>query len=42
MEQKIESMQIENQAIDEAKAGDVIGLKVKDRVRVGDRAYLIG
>ena len=36
IEQKAESMQINRQAVQEAKKGDSIGLKVRDRVRPGD------
>ncbi len=39
LEQTVDSMQIENQSVSEAKAGDAVGIKVKDRVRVGDRVY---
>ena len=39
--QKINSMQIENQAVDSAKNGDVVGIKVKDRVRHGDKVYKV-
>jgi len=39
-EQKVDSMQIEHKAIKEAKAGQSIGLKVIDRVRIGDKIYL--
>ena len=39
--QTVESMQIDRQDIDSAKAGQDIGLKVKDRVRIGDTVYLI-
>jgi translation elongation factor EF-1alpha len=38
-EQKVDSMQIHNNPVDEAKAGDAIGIKVKDRVREGDQVY---
>lgn len=42
-EQPIESMEIEHESVQEAKAGDSIGLKVEDRVRKGDVVYrLIG
>jgi putative protease len=41
LEQKIDSMQIENESLDEANAGQAVGIKVKDRVRVGDRVFLI-
>ena len=37
--QKIESMEIKHKKIDIAKRGEAIGLKVKDRVREGDRVY---
>lgn len=40
-EQVIESMQIEHEAIEEAKPGDLIGLKVVDRVREGDIVYKV-
>lgn len=39
--QKVDSMQIEHRKISKAKKGDVIGLKVKDRTRIGDQVYLI-
>lgn len=38
-EQTVDSMQIEHESIKEAKAGQSIGLKVKDRVRIGDIVY---
>ena len=40
-EQQIESMQIEHKEVKEAKKGESIGLKVKDRVREGDRVYIV-
>ena len=40
-EENIESMQIDNKAVTEAKAGDLIGIKVKDKTRVGDDVYLV-
>jgi len=40
-EQKIVSMQIEHQAVDSAKTGDAVGIKVKDRVRHGDKIYKV-
>ncbi len=40
-EQKINSMQIENQPVDFAKTGDAVGIKVKDRVRHGDKVYKV-
>ena len=39
---KVDSMQIEHQNIEEAKAGDSIGLKVPEKVRSGDIVYKIG
>lgn len=39
--QKIESMQIEHNSITQASSGDIIGVKVKDRVRPGDKVYRI-
>ena len=40
-EQTVESMEIEHQKIEVAKAGDSIGLKVIDRVRENDKVYKI-
>ncbi len=40
-QQKITSMQVENESVEEAKKGDQIGIKVKDRVRPGDRVYKV-
>lgn len=39
-EQKVDSIQIENKDVKEAKAKDSIGIKVKDRVRPGDKVFL--
>lgn len=39
--QKVESMEIEHQKINEAKAGDSIGLKVKEKVREGYKVYKV-
>ena len=36
MELTVESMQINNVDVKEAKAGDAVGIKVSDRVRRGD------
>jgi selenocysteine-specific translation elongation factor len=41
MQLTIESMQINNVNVNEAKAGDSIGIKVSDRVRRGDKVYKI-
>jgi putative protease len=41
MELAVESMQIERVNITEGKPGDLIGIKVPDRVRRGDKVYKI-
>ncbi|MBS7631175.1 translation elongation factor-like protein [Candidatus Bathyarchaeota archaeon] len=40
-EQTVDSMQIEHETVNEAKKGDSIGLKVRDRVREGDIVYRV-
>ena len=35
------SMELDNQSIEEAKAGDLVGVKVKERVRENDLVYKI-
>ena len=37
--QKVENMQVEHEDIDEAEAGQSIGLKVKEHVRQHDKVY---
>jgi selenocysteine-specific translation elongation factor len=37
----INSMQIHNQDVTSAKAGDAIGIKVADKVRHGDKVYKV-
>jgi putative protease len=37
----VESMQIEHEQVETAKAGDSIGIKVHDRCRRGDRILLV-
>jgi translation elongation factor EF-1alpha len=39
--QEVTSMQIDREAIEEAKIGDDVGIKVKDRVRKGDAIYKV-
>jgi len=39
--QEIKSMQIENEQIDRAIAGDSVGIKVEERVRGGDEVYKV-
>jgi len=41
MELTVDSMQINNVDVSEAKAGDAIGVKVSDRVRRGDTVYKV-
>jgi len=41
MELPVESMQIERVNITEGKPGDLIGIKVPDRVRRGDKVYKV-
>ena len=41
LEMAVESMQIDNAGVSEAKAGDSIGIKVSDRVRAGDLVYKV-
>ena len=40
-EQVVDSMQIDNKSVTEAKAGDGIGLKVKEHAKVGDKVFLV-
>ena len=39
--QKIESMQIEHQAVQAAKVGDKIGIRVADHAREHDQVFLV-
>jgi selenocysteine-specific translation elongation factor len=41
MEFIVDSMQINNVNVQEAKAGDSVGIKVADRVRRGDTIYKV-
>ena len=38
--QLVKSIQIEHDQVNEAEAGDSIGLQVKDRVRLGDQVFM--
>ncbi len=40
-EQEVESMQVENKKVTEAKKGDKIGIKVKEKVRPNDKIFLV-
>ena len=35
------SMELDNQPIEQAKAGDMIGIKVKEKVRESDKVYKV-
>jgi len=41
IELTVDSMQINNVNVNEAKAGDSVGIKVSDRVRGGDTVYKV-
>jgi selenocysteine-specific translation elongation factor len=41
MELVVESMQINNVNVQEAKAGDAVGIKLGDRARRGDTVYKV-
>jgi len=41
MEFTVNSMQIDNANVNEAKAGDSVGIKVSERVRRGDIVYKV-
>jgi len=41
LEMTVESMQVDNASVTEAKAGDSIGVKVSERVRGGDTVYKV-
>lgn len=41
VEQKVESMQIEHETVEEAKRGQSVGLKVNDHVREYDVVYKV-
>jgi translation initiation factor IF-2 len=40
-EQKIESMQIDRAPVQSAKAGQSVGIKVKERVRQHDKVFVV-
>jgi len=39
--EEISSMEIDNQIVDEVKVGDLVGVKVKERVRENDKVYKV-
>jgi len=39
--EEVTSIEIENQPVEEAKSGDMVGVKVKERVREKDRIYKV-
>lgn len=39
LEQNVKSIQVEHQNIDQASSGDLVGLKVQDKVREGDTVF---
>jgi len=41
LEQAVDEMQVNHENIEEAKAGDEVGIKVEGKVRDGDEVYLI-
>ena len=41
LEMTVDSMQIDNEPVTDAKKGDSIGVKVSERVRGGDKVYKI-
>ena len=41
LELMVDSMQINNLTVEEATSGDVVGIKVPDRVRDGDKVYKV-
>jgi putative protease len=41
LEQTVDSMQIEHDQVEEARAGQAVGIKVKDRVRRGDQVFKV-
>ena len=39
--EEITSMEMDNQPVEEAKVGDLIGIKVKERVRENDQVFKV-
>lgn len=38
---EVARIEIDNQAVEEAKAGDLVGIKVSERVRENDKVYKV-
>ena len=41
LEQQIQSMQVENEPVETVTAQVVVGIKVKEKVRIGDTVYKV-
>jgi len=39
--EQVTSMEVDNQPVEEAKKGDLVGIKVKERVRENDTVYRV-
>jgi len=39
--EQVTSLELDNQPVEEAKVGDLVGIKVKERVRENDKVYKI-
>ncbi|MDP6179593.1 MAG: hypothetical protein QGG48_06860 [Desulfatiglandales bacterium] len=39
--EEVASLEIDNQSVEEAKKGDLVGIKVKERVRENDKVYQV-
>lgn len=39
--EEVRTMEVDNQSVDEAKQGDMVGVKVKERVRENDKVYKV-
>jgi len=39
--EEVASIEIDNQSVDEAKVGDMIGIQIKERVREKDKVYKV-
>jgi len=39
--EKVLSMEIDNNPVEEAKVGDLVGIKVKERVRENNKVYKV-